>query len=217
MQTINSICITRKAARIVRYQENNKNVTLTADKNGIIKKRLPAGKYYVTANTSGYDANKYTPWAQNHETADGKYYMGEFTIQVYDDNYNLPDPDSDGVIDWKKAEGYTTNYNVIHNFSGMYNMSLKKLGSGQYVVPEARFDVYKISSKGASLPEKAYKTNVGTNNKAYAFFTNIEPGWYAFVETATGPQYYLPKGRHPAGYTSHQTGLRPKPDRQIRH
>ena len=183
-----------KGGKIVRYQENNKNVTLTADKNGIIKKRLPAGKYYVTANTSGYDANKYTPWAQNHETADGKYYMGEFTIQVYDDNYNLPDPDADGVIDWKKAEGYTTNYNVIHNFSGMCNMSLKKLGSGQYVVPEARFDVYKISSKGASLPEKAYKTNVGTNNKAYAFFTNIEPGWYAFVETATGPQYYLPKG-----------------------
>ena len=59
--------------------------------------------------------------------------MGEFTIEVYDDD-NLPEPDAKGVIDWKKAGDYTTNYNVIHNFSGMCNMSLKKLGSGQYVV-----------------------------------------------------------------------------------
>ena len=182
-----------KGGKIVRYQENNKNVTLTADKNGIIKKRLPAGTYYVAANINGYDKNKYTPWAQNHQTVDGKYYMGSFTVKVYDDNYNLPNPDSDGEIDWKNAQNYTTEYNVIHNFSGMCNMSLKKLGSGQYVVPEARFDVYKISSKGAALPKEAYKKNVATNNKAYAFFTNVEPGWYAFVETATGPQYYLPK------------------------
>lgn len=182
-----------KGGKIVRYQENNKNVTLTADENGIIKKRLPAGTYYVAANINGYDKNKYTPWAQNQQTVDGKYYMGSFTVKVYDDNYNLPNPDSDGEIDWKNAQNYTTEYNVIHNFSGMCNMSLKKLGSGQYVVPEARFDVYKISSKGAALPQEAYKKNVATNNKAYAFFTNVEPGWYAFVETATGPQYYLPK------------------------
>lgn len=183
-----------KGGKIVRYQENDRNVTLTADKNGIIKKRLPAGTYYVAANTNGYDKNKYTPWAQNHQTVDGKYCMGSFTVKVYDDNYNLPNPDSDGVIDWKNAQDYTTEYNVIHNFSGMCNMSLKKLGSGQYVVPEARFDVYKISGKGAALPAQAYKKNIATNNKAYAFFTDVEPGWYAFVETATGPQYYLPKG-----------------------
>lgn len=182
-----------KDGKIVRYQENGKNVTLTADENGIIKKRLPEGKYYVVANTDGYDKNKYTPWAQNHQTVDGKYCMGSFTVKVYDDNYNLPNPDSDGVIDWKNAQNYTTEYNVIHNFSGMCNMSLKKLGSGQYVVPEARFDVYKISGKGAALPAQAYKKNIATNNKAYAFFTDVEPGWYAFVETATGPQYYLPK------------------------
>ncbi len=182
-----------KGGKIVRYRENDRNVTLIADKNGIIKKRLPAGTYYVAANTNGYDKNKYTPWAQNHQTVDGKYCMGSFTVKVYDDNYNLPNPNSDGVIDWKNAQNYTTEYNVIHNFSGMCNMSLKKLGSGQYVVPEARFDVYKISSKGAELPKDAYRKNVATNNKAYAFFTNVEPGWYAFVETATGPQYYLPK------------------------
>lgn len=184
-----------KDGKIVRYQENGKNVTLEADSNGIIKKRLPAGKYYVIANTDGYDESKYTPWAQNHETADGRYYMGQFTVEVYDDNYNLPEPDAKGVIDWKKAEDYTTNYNVIHNFSGMCNMSLKKLGSGQYVVPEARFDVYKISSKGAALSTgEKIAADVKTNNKAYKFFTDVEPGWYAFVETATGPQYYLPKG-----------------------
>ncbi len=182
-----------KDGKIVRYQENGKDVTLTADQNGIIKKRLPAGKYYVVANTSGYDKGKYTPWAQNHQMVDGKYCMGAFTVEVYDDNYNLPKPDADGKIDWKKEQGYTTNYDVIHNFSGMCNMSLKKLGSGQYVVPEARFDVYKISGKGAALPAQAYKKNIATNNKAYAFFTDVEPGWYAFVETATGPQYYLPK------------------------
>lgn len=90
-----------KGGKIVRYQENDRNVTLTADKNGIIKKRLPAGTYYVAANTNGYDKNKYTPWAQNHQTVDGKYCMGSFTVKVYDDNYNLPNPDSDGVIDWK--------------------------------------------------------------------------------------------------------------------
>ena len=121
--------------------------------------------------------------------------MGQFTVEVYDDNYNLPEPDAKGVIDWKKAEDYTTNYNVIHNFSGMCNMSLKKLGSGQYVVPEARFDVYKISSKGAALSTgEKIAADVKTNNKAYKFFKDVEPGWYAFVETATGPQYYLPKG-----------------------
>ncbi|MCI5533214.1 MAG: hypothetical protein MR440_00420, partial [Firmicutes bacterium] len=182
-----------KDGKIVRYQENGKDVTLTADENGIIKKRLPAGKYYVVANTSGYDKDKYTPWAQNHQMVDGKYCMGAFTVEVYDDNYNLPKPDADGKIDWKKEQGYTTNYDVIHNFSGMCNMSLKKLGSGQYVVPEARFNVYKISGKSAALPAQPYKKNIATNNKAYAFFTDVEPGWYAFVETATGPQYYLPK------------------------
>ena len=184
-----------KDGTIVRYKENGKDVTLTADQNGIIKKRLPAGKYYVVANTSGYDKDKYTPWAQNHQMVDGKYCMGAFTVEVYDDNYNLPNPDSDGVIDWKNALDYTTEYNVIHNFSGMCNMSLKKLGSGQYVVPEARFDVYKISGKGAVLSSgKRIEKDVKTNNKAYKFFSNVEPGWYAFVETATGPQYYLPKG-----------------------
>lgn len=184
-----------KDGKIVRYKENDKNVTLEADSNGIIKKRLPAGKYYVVANTDGYDESKYTPWAQNNKSADGRYYMGEFTIEVYDDNYNLPEPDAKGVIDWKKAGDYTTNYNVIHNFSGMCNMSLKKLGSGQYVVPEARFDVYKISGKGAALSSgKRIEKDVKTNNKAYKFFTDVAPGWYAFVETATGPQYYLPKG-----------------------
>lgn len=184
-----------KDGTIVRYKENGKDVTLTADQNGIIKKRLPAGKYYVVANTSGYDKDKYTPWAQNHQMVDGKYCMGAFTVEVYDDNYNLPNPDSDGVIDWKNALDYTTEYNVIHNFSGMCNMSLKKLGSGQYVVPEARFDVYKISGKGAALSSgKRIEKDVKTNNKAYKFFSNVEPGWYAFVETATGPQYYLPKG-----------------------
>lgn len=180
---------------IVRYKENGKDVTLTADQNGIIKKRLPAGKYYVVANTSGYDKDKYTPWAQNHQMVDGKYCMGAFTVEVYDDNYDLPKPDVDGKIDWKKEQGYTTNYDVIHNFSGMCNLSLKKLGSGQYVVPEARFDVYKISGKGAALSSgKQIGKDVKTNNKAYKFFSNVEPGWYAFVETATGPQYYLPKG-----------------------
>lgn len=184
-----------KDGKIVRYKENDKNVTLEADSNGIIKKRLPAGKYYVVANTDGYDESKYTPWAQNNKSADGRYYMSEFTIEVYDDNYNLPEPDAKGVIDWKKAGDYTTNYNVIHNFSGMCNMSLKKLGSGQYVVPEARFDVYKISGKGAALSSgKRIEKDVKTNNKAYKFFTDVAPGWYAFVETATGPQYYLPKG-----------------------
>lgn len=185
-----------KDGTIVRYKENSKNVTLTADQNGIIKKRLPAGKYYVIANKSGYDKDKYTPWAQNHQMVDGKYCMGAFTVEVYDDNYDLPKPDADGKIDWKKEQGYTTNYDVIHNFSGMCNMSLKKLGSGQYVVPEARFDVYKISGKGAALPKDVYKNNknIATNNKAYKFFSNVEPGWYAFVETVTGPQYYLPKG-----------------------
>ena len=190
-----------KDGKIVRYQENGKNVTLTADENGIIKKRLPAGKYYVVANTDGYDESKYTPWAQNHKTADGRYYMGEYTVEVYDDNYDLPDPEDykDGIIQWdeeKGAQDRRTNYDVIHNFSGMCNMSLEKLGSGQYVVPEARFDVYKIDSKGAKLPTKVYKDykNVATNNKAYKFFANVEPGWYAFVETATGPQYYLPEG-----------------------
>jgi uncharacterized repeat protein (TIGR01451 family) len=190
-----------KDGKIVRYQENGKNVTLTADENGIIKKRLPAGKYYVVANTDGYDESKYTPWAQNHKIADGRYYMGEYTVEVYDDNYDLPDPEDykDGIIQWdeeKGAQDRRTNYDVIHNFSGMCNMSLEKLGSGQYVVPEARFDVYKIDSKGAKLPTKVYKDykNVATNNKAYKFFANVEPGWYAFVETATGPQYYLPEG-----------------------
>lgn len=184
-----------KDGKIVRYKENDKNVTLTADQNGIIKKRLPAGKYYVAANTSGYDKDKYTPWAQNHQMVDGKYCMGAFTVEVYDDNYDLPKPDADGKIDWKKEQGYTTNYDVIHNFSGMCNVSLKKLGSGQYVVPEARFDVYKISGKGAALSTgKRIDKDVKTNNKAYKFFSNVEPGWYAFVETATGPQYYLPKG-----------------------
>lgn len=184
-----------KDGKIVRYKENDKNVTLEADSNGIIKKRLPAGKYYVVVNTDGYDESKYTPWAQNNKSADGRYYMGKFTIEVYDDNYNLPEPDAKGVIDWKKAGDYTTNYNVIHNFSGMCNMSLKKLGSGQYVVPEARFDVYKISGKGAALSSgKRIEKDVKTNNKAYKFFTDVAPGWYAFVETATGPQYYLPKG-----------------------
>lgn len=184
-----------KDGTIVRYKENGKDVTLTADQNGIIKKRLPAGKYYVVANTSGYDKDKYTPWAQNHQMVDGKYCMGAFTVEVYDDNYDLPKPDADGKIDWKKEQGYTINYDVIHNFSGMCNLSLKKLGSGQYVVPEARFDVYKISSKGAALSSgKRIEKDVKTNNKAYKFFSNVEPGWYAFVETATGPQYYLPKG-----------------------
>ena len=184
-----------KDGTIVRYKENSKNVTLTADQNGIIKKRLPAGKYYVIANKSGYDKDKYTPWAQNHQMVDGKYCMGAFTVEVYDDNYDLPKPDADGKIDWKKEQGYTTNYDVIHNFSGMCNVSLKKLGSGQYVVPEARFDVYKISGKGAALSSgKRIEKDVKTNNKAYRFFSNVEPGWYAFVETATGPQYYLPKG-----------------------
>ena len=184
-----------KDGKIVRYKENGKDVTLTADQNGIIKKRLPAGKYYVVANTSGYDKDKYTPWAQNHQMVDGKYCMGAFTVEVYDDNYDLPKPDADGKIDWKKEQGYTTNYDVIHNFSGMCNVSLKKLGSGQYVVPEARFDVYKISGKGAALSTgKRIDKDVKTNNKAYKFFSNVEPGWYAFVETATGPQYYLPKG-----------------------
>lgn len=184
-----------KDGTIVRYKENGKDVTLTADQNGIIKKRLPAGKYYVVANTSGYDKDKYTPWAQNHQMVDGKYCMGAFTVEVYDDNYDLPKPDADGKIDWKKEQGYTTNYDVIHNFSGMCNVSLKKLGSGQYVVPEARFDVYKISGKGAALSTgKRIDKDVKTNNKAYKFFSNVEPGWYAFVETATGPQYYLPKG-----------------------
>lgn len=184
-----------KDGTIVRYKENGKDVTLTADQNGIIKKRLPAGKYYVVANTSGYDKDKYTPWAQNHQMVGGKYCMGAFTVEVYDDNYDLPKPDADGKIDWKKEQGYTTNYDVIHNFSGMCNMSLKKLGSGQYVVPEARFDVYKISGKGAALSSgKRIEKDVKTNNKAYKFFSNVEPGWYAFVETATGPQYYLPKG-----------------------
>lgn len=184
-----------KDGTIVRYKENSKNVTLTADQNGIIKKRLPAGKYYVIANKSGYDKDKYTPWAQNHQMVDGKYCMGAFTVEVYDDNYDLPKPDADGKIDWKKEQGYTTNYDVIHNFSGMCNVSLKKLGSGQYVVPEARFDVYKISGKGAALSTgKRIDKDVKTNNKAYKFFSNVEPGWYAFVETATGPQYYLPKG-----------------------
>ncbi|MFR5859252.1 MAG: SpaA isopeptide-forming pilin-related protein [Clostridia bacterium] len=184
-----------KDGKIVRYKENGKDVTLTADQNGTIKKRLPAGKYYVVANTSGYDKDKYTPWAQNHQMVDGKYCMGAFTVEVYDDNYDLPKPDADGKIDWKKEQGYTTNYDVIHNFSGMCNVSLKKLGSGQYVVPEARFDVYKISGKGAALSTgKRIDKDVKTNNKAYKFFSNVEPGWYAFVETATGPQYYLPKG-----------------------
>ena len=183
-----------KDGKIVRYQENGKNVTLEADKNGIIKKRLPAGDYYVVADTDGYDESKYTPWAQNHNTADGRYYMGKYTVKVYDDNYNLPDPEDyeDGIIQWdeeKDAQDRRTEYNVIHNFSGMCNISLKKLGGSQYVVPEARFNVYKIDSKGAKLPAKVYKNyeNIATNNKAYKFFTNVEPGWYAFVETATGP------------------------------
>lgn len=182
------------SGQIVPYKENGSNVTLTADKNGIIEKVLPEGNYYVVA--TGYDNDKYTPYVQKHTTVDGKYCMGEFVIERGDDNYNLPKPDEDGNVDWNpdsESQDTKNQYNVIHNFSGISNMSLKKLGSGQYVVPEARFDVYKISSKGEAL-SKGTKlwSDVGTNSKAYKFFANVEPGWYAFVETATGPQYYLP-------------------------
>lgn len=182
------------SGQIVPYKENGSNVTLTADKNGIIEKVLPEGKYYVVA--TGYDKDKYTPYAQKHTTVDGKYCMGEFVIERGDDNYNLPKPDKDGNVNWNpssSSQDMKNQYNVIHNFSGISNMSLKKLGSGQYVVPEARFDVYKISSKGEALSNGTKKwPNVGTNSKAYKFFADVEPGWYAFVETATGPQYYLP-------------------------
>lgn len=180
---------------IVPYEENGTQVQLKADSNGIVSKALPSGEYYVTA--LGYDATKYTPWAQGNETIESEYFMGSFLVEKGVDNYNLPVPDAKGNIDWSSyslSQSYLTEYNVIHNFSGMCNMSLKKLGSGQYVVPEARFDIYKIDKKGGTLKkENLFKTNVATNNKAYAFFGNVEPGWYAFVETATGPRYYLPK------------------------
>lgn len=180
---------------IVSYKENGTQVQLKADSNGIVSKALPSGEYYVTA--LGYDATKYTPWAQGNETIESEYCMGSFLVEKGVDNYNLPVPDAKGNIDWSSyslSQSYLTEYNVIHNFSGMCNMSLKKLGSGQYVVPEARFDIYKIDKKGGTLKkENLFKTNVATNNKAYAFFSNVEPGWYAFVETATGPRYYLPK------------------------
>ena len=123
--------------------------------------------------------------------------MGSFTVNSGDDNYNLPEPDKNGNVDWNALQGsqdLKTNYNVIHNFSGMSNMSLKKLGDGQYVVPGARFDVYKIDRKGGALKaENRIARNVKTNSKAYAFFQDVEPGWYAFVETATGADYYLPE------------------------
>lgn len=182
------------AGNIVPYEENGTQVQLKADSNGIVSKALPSGEYYVTA--LGYDATKYTPWAQDNKAIGSEYFMGSFLVEKGVDNYNLPAPDSKGKIDWNSyslSQSYLTEYNVIHNFSGMCNMSLKKLGSGQYVVPEARFDIYKIDKKGGTLKkENLFKTNVATNNKAYAFFSNVEPGWYAFVETATGPRYYLP-------------------------
>ena len=52
---------------IVPYMENGRQLTLTTDKNGIVKKELPEGHYYVVA--SGYDSDKYTPWAQNNQTS----------------------------------------------------------------------------------------------------------------------------------------------------
>lgn len=177
---------------IVPYMENGRQLTLTTDKNGIVKKELPEGHYYVVA--SGYDSDKYTPWAQNNQTSGSTYFMGDFYVAKGDDNYNLPQPDKDGNINWNAggAVDYKKEYNVIHNFSGVANMSLKKLGSSSYVVPEARFDVYKLDKKGGALTNKIY-SNVQTNNKAYRFFSDVEPGWYAFVETATGPRYYLPE------------------------
>ena len=67
------------------------------------------------------DRDKYTPWAQNHQMVDGKYCMGAFTVEVYDDNYDLPKPDADGKIDWKKEQGYTTNYDVCLLYTAKKN------------------------------------------------------------------------------------------------
>lgn len=176
---------------IVPYMENGKQVILNADSNGIVSKELPEGKYYVTS--LGYNATKYTPWAQGNTTGTD-YYMGPFVLTRGEDNYNLPQPDEKGKIDWGSfsiSQEFKTNYNIIHNFSSMCNMSLMKTGSGQKVVPEARFDVYKIDNKGGALKNRI-ATNVATNKRGYAFFGDVSPGWYAFVETATGPEYYLP-------------------------